>query len=104
MPEYVFTQENLPTRDEFSRLLEEGRKNANPLEDLLMLERKLLLFEQKYNLSSADHFAQYQRGERGDSHDAIRWTGYYRVYLNLKKAINETLDLVSSNEPIAVSA
>ncbi|HLF88648.1 MAG TPA: hypothetical protein VI451_06885 [Anaerolineales bacterium] len=81
MPEFIFTQENLPTREEFSRILEQGRNSASPLEDLLMLERKLLLFEQKYNLSSSKHFEEYQRGERGDTQDAVNWVGYYRVYL-----------------------
>ncbi len=94
----------MPSREEFSRILEENWNNANPLDDLLRLERKLLLFEQQYSLSSADHFEQYQRGEQGDSHDTIRWVGYYRLYLNLKKDINETLALISANEPIVAGA
>ena len=35
----------------------------------------------KYNLSSSKHFEEYQRGERGDTQDAVNWVGYYRVYL-----------------------
>ena len=95
MPSLEFTQETIPeTRQEFSRLLEEAQRDANPLDDLLALSRKLLSFEQQYNMTSAEFYARYKRGEMGDDVDFVRWAGLYRLYRELKAEIEESLTMV----------
>lgn len=95
MPVIEFTKETMPeTREEFSLLLEEARSNANPLDDLLALGRQLLSFEQRYDMTSAEFYDRYKRGELGDDMDFVRWAGRYRLYLELKEEIEKSLAMV----------
>ena len=84
MPVIEFTQETMPeTREEFSLLLEEARRNANPLDDLLALGRQLLSYEQRYDMTSDEFYSRYKRGEMGDDMDFVRWAGRYRLCCEL---------------------
>lgn len=104
MPVIEFTQETMPeTREEFSLLSEEARRNANPLDDLLALSRQLLSFEQRYDIPSAEFYSRYKRGEMGDDMDFVRWAGRYRLYCELKEEIEKSLAMVLA-ERVAVSA
>ncbi len=104
MPVVEFTQETMPeTRKEFSRLLEEARRDANPLDALLALGRQLLSFEQQYDMTSAEFYAKYKRGEMGDDRDFVQWAGRYRLYCELKDEIEMSLTLVLT-ERVAVPA
>jgi hypothetical protein len=104
MPVIEFTQETMPeTREEFSLLLEEARRNANPLDDLLALGRQLLSFEQRYDMTSAEFHSRYKRGELGDDMDFVRWAGRYRLYCELKEEIEKSLAMVLA-ERVAVPA
>jgi hypothetical protein len=95
MPVIEFMQETMPeTREEFSLLLEEARSNANPLDNLLALGRQLLSFEQRYDMTSAEFYSRYKRGELGDDMDFVRWAGRYRLYCELKEEIEKSLAMV----------
>ena len=95
MPMVEFTQETMPeTYEEFSRLLEAARRDANPLDDLLALDRQLLSFEQQYDMLSPEFYARYKRGEMGDDIDFVRWAGRYRLYRELKYEIEKSLTMV----------
>lgn len=104
MPVVEFTQETMPeTREEFSRLLEEAQRDANPLDDLLALSRQLLSFEQQYEMTSAEFYTRYKRGEMGDDLDFVRWAGRYRLYCELKDEIDKSLTMILT-ERVAVPA
>ncbi len=104
MPVVEFTHETMPeTREEFSRLLEEAQRDANPLDDLLALNRQLLSFEQQYNITSAEFYARYKRGEMGDDRDFVQWSGRYRLYCELKDEIEKSLAIIQT-ERLAVPA
>ncbi len=104
MPVLEYTQETLPrTRTEFVRQLESARQNADPLDDLLSLNRQLLAFEQRHDMTSDDFYVRYKRGELGDSMDMVQWAGRYRLYHELKDEINESLAFIIT-ERVAVPA
>ena len=104
MPTIEFTQETMPeTREEFSRLLEAARRDANPLDDLLALSRQLFSFEQKYGITSPEFYARYKRGEMGDARDFVQWAGRYRIYCELKDQVDRNLTMVMI-ERVAVAA
>ncbi len=94
MPKLRYTRGQLPTPEAFARELQEAREAYDPLEELLALERELLLQEQQHGLSSAEFYSRFMAGEGGDSPDVISWVGRYEAYLNLKAAISESLSLV----------
>ena len=90
MPVVEFTQETMPeTREEFSRLLEEAWRDANPVDGLLALSRQLLSLEQQYGMTSAEFYARYKGGEMGDDMDFVRWAGRYRLYRELKTSTHQ---------------
>jgi hypothetical protein len=96
MPTLTFTQDNMPTREEMHRLIEEMRQRSNPIDDLVELTQEITLFEQRYKMTSSEFFDKYQRGEMGDDLDFIEWAGQYRMYLDLKHKIELSLERVMS--------
>ena len=48
---------------------------TSPIEALTALIRSLVAYEQRYQMSSADFYARYQRGEMGDTADMISGLG-----------------------------
>jgi hypothetical protein len=64
---------------------------SSPLEALVALIRSLVAYEQRYQMSSADFYARYQRGEMGDTADMVEWAGDYHHYLQLKAELEQKL-------------
>jgi len=91
MPVLEFTADNLPTPEEFQQMLTRAMLESNPLDELLELAVELRQFEEQYCMSSAEFFAQYQRGEMGDDRDAMQWAMSYRTFLELKTLVEKAL-------------
>ncbi len=102
MPSYTFTQETMPTPEEFALLLREGRENYDPVEELLQLEREFVELERKYGMPSDEFHKNYRHGLAGDSVEIIGWAGKYQAYLRLKHAISKSLELVLVQDYIPV--
>ncbi|HSE83606.1 MAG TPA: hypothetical protein VLB01_03570 [Thermodesulfobacteriota bacterium] len=64
---------------------------ASPIEALTALIRSLVVYEQRYKMSSSDFYARYQRGEIEDTADFIEWAGDYQHYLQLKEEPEQKL-------------
>ncbi len=64
---------------------------ASPVEAIAPLIRSLVVYEQRYQMSSADFYARYQRGKMEDSADFVEWAGDYQQYLQLKEEVEEKL-------------
>lgn len=64
---------------------------ASPVEAIAALIRSLVLYEQKYQMSSADFYARYQKGDMEDSVDFVEWAGDYQHYLQLKEEMEQKL-------------
>ncbi|HEX6386052.1 MAG TPA: hypothetical protein VF177_15385 [Anaerolineae bacterium] len=94
MPTFEFNSATMPTPEEFAKMLREASEQYDPVEELLRLERELITLEQKYGLSSAEFYNQYQSGKLGDAMDFIQWAGLYRLHSRLKKLISNSLDVV----------
>ena len=65
--------------------------HASPVDAIAALIRSLVAYEQRYQLSSADFYARYQKGEMGDSADMVGWAGDYQHYLELKEELEGKL-------------
>jgi len=94
MPTYTFTQDTMPTPEEFALLLQKGRENYDPIEELLQLEREFVELERKYGMLSDEFYRKYRKGLAGDSVEIVGWAGKYEAYLRLKQAISKSLELV----------
>ena len=51
------------------------------------LEEQLEEFEQRYSLSSADFYKNYETGEMGDDMDFIEWSATIEMLANTEKQI-----------------
>ena len=49
------------------------------------------MLEAEHGLTSAEFLTRYQMGEMGDDLAYVSWAGRYRLYLNLKRAISDSL-------------
>jgi hypothetical protein len=63
----------------------------SPIEAFSALVRSLLIYEQRYHMSSEDFYAQYQAGKLDDSADFVEWAGDYQHYLSLKSELEQRL-------------
>ena len=52
-------------------------------QDIAELEGELLVFEQKYAMTSAEFFAKFQKGSMGDEADFIEWASLHQMRQNL---------------------
>jgi len=64
---------------------------ASPVEAINALIRSLVAYEQRYQMSSADFYARYRKGDMGDSADFVEWAGDYQDYLELKQEVEQRL-------------
>ncbi|MBM2805492.1 MAG: uncharacterized protein HW419_3385 [Deltaproteobacteria bacterium] len=64
---------------------------ASPVEAIAALIRSLVVYEQRYQMNSADFYARYRKGVGGDSADFVEWAGDYQHYLELKEELEEKL-------------
>jgi hypothetical protein len=64
---------------------------ASPVEAIAALVRSLVAYEQRHQMSSADFYGRYQKGEMGDSADFVEWAGDYQHYLQLKEEVEGKL-------------
>ncbi len=64
---------------------------ASPVEAIAALIRGLVAYEQRYQMSSPDFYARYQKGDMGDSADFVEWAGDYQHYLQLKEEVENKL-------------
>jgi hypothetical protein len=55
------------------------------------LIRSLVAYEQRYQMSSADFYVRYQKGEMGDTIDFVEWAGDYQHYLEIKDELERRL-------------
>jgi len=65
--------------------------HASSVDALTALVRSLVAYERRHNLTSADFYARYERGELGDSAEFIEWAGDYQHYLQLKEELEHKL-------------
>ena len=65
-----------------------------PVDALVALLRALIMYEQRYQMSSAEFFTRYQEGKVGDSADFVEWAGDYQHYLGLVQDLRARLKAV----------
>lgn len=87
MTRFVFTKENMPTPEEFRKILDEAPP-CSATEYLSELAEDLSVFEEKFKMSSDVFYARFMRGEMGDDMPYIRWAGRYELYLETKREID----------------
>lgn len=91
MPHLSYDENSMPTPEQFRRDLREMREKYDPLDDLLYLQRELLLLEQKYGVSSEECYRRFYEGTMGDHPDFFWWVGCYKDFTQLKSDISEAL-------------
>ncbi len=95
MAKIIITKDNLPSLAEFKALLEQMEAHSSPLDDILGLLRKLVAFEQKYNMTSDVFYARFMRGEMGDDMPFIKWAGRYELYLEAKHELESQITITA---------
>ena len=91
MARLTFTQENMPTPQEFGRMLSEAIDKSNPVDELIELSRALYELEREFGMKSADFYEKYKRGEMGDSEKAMHWAMLYHSFLERKRRVEAAL-------------
>jgi hypothetical protein len=66
----------------------------SPVDALVDLVRGLVVYEQRYQMGSAEFFAQYQEGKLGDAADFVEWAGDYQQYVGLLQELRARLKAV----------
>lgn len=65
------------------------------IDALSALSRSLVLYEQKYQMSSDEFYANYLEGKLEDSKDFVEWAGDYQHYIALKHNLEEKLKVTA---------
>jgi hypothetical protein len=94
MGTFRFEKDNIPTREELAQIIRELKARNRPVDDLVDLAQTLMRFEQQHDMSSTEFYERFNRGEMGDDMDFVKWAGRYRLYLDLKRKIELSLERV----------
>jgi hypothetical protein len=65
----------------------------NAQKDYDLLSGDLAEFEEKYNMESAEFFAQFEKGELGDDMDFISWASLYQM----RERVRQRLELLATS-------
>lgn len=57
-------------------------------EQLEVLKRDLVEFEEKYSLSSEEFIERFRKGVLGDDADFVEWNALYKMYRKLQYRLN----------------
>ena len=96
MPQIVFTDQPRLDKQQLVEILRAADEQYDPVEELLDLQRELLVVEQKQGITSAEFYQRYHAGEMGDAVEIVRWAALYRQYVQLKSMISDSLNVVVS--------
>ncbi len=100
MPKLSYTAETMPSSEEFQRQLAQAFAEANPVDDLLMLAEELHQYENRYGMTSAEFFRQFQAGALDDElQHCIEWAADYTSFVELKQSHKHTPEGVFATEP-----
>jgi len=91
MARLTFTQDNLPTPEEFERMLSEAMAKSNPVDELIELSQELYELEREFGMKSVEFHEKYKRGEMGDSGKVMHWAMLYHSFLERKKRVEAAL-------------
>ncbi len=69
----------------------ERRVYTSAIDALNALFKSLAAFEQKYQMSSDEFYADYLAGKFEDTKDFVEWSGDYQHYIELKRELEEKL-------------
>lgn len=64
---------------------------------LRALERDLALFEEQYNLSSADFYDRFQSGQTGDRMDFVEWASL----IQMRDGLTDRLHIITGDPSAA---
>jgi hypothetical protein len=83
-------------RDQVSSLIKDAlEREKKVISSSIEISRKRLSdFEKRYQLSTADFFAKYQKGEMGDGADIIDWAGEYKMLLKLEDDLKKLEEII----------
>lgn len=88
------TTNSRPSATETLRVVREQAAAYDPVDKLLQLQRELLSYEQHYALSSNEFYLRFQAGEMGDDIEIVGWASRYRIFLELRGTIADSLSQV----------
>ena len=91
MARLAFTQDNMPTTEEFERMLSEAMERSNPVDELIELSQELYELEQEFGMKSAEFYEKFQRGEMEDSDKVMHWAMVYHSFLERKERVEAAL-------------
>ncbi len=91
MPRLTYTGK-LPSPEQLQKDLLDAKAQTNPVDDLLDMWQKLQHYEQKYSLSSAEFYQQYQAGVLNDElQHCIAWAAAYEIFRKTKRKLEAAL-------------
>jgi len=92
MGQLTFTQDNLPTPEEFERMLAQAITQSNPVDDMLEIADELWGYEREYGMTSVEFYEQFKRGVLDDElQHCMDWAGAFEIFTKLKRVVETAL-------------
>jgi hypothetical protein len=63
----------------------------SPLDALIAITKRLSLYENRQQMTSAEFFDRYNRGELPDDLEMVEWAADYRQFLGLRQDVEQRL-------------
>ncbi len=81
MARLTFSKDNLPTPEEFERILKEAMGKSSPVDELLEVAEELREYEQKHGMTSDEFYEQFRQGTLDDElQHCIGWAAAFESF------------------------
>jgi hypothetical protein len=67
----------------------------SPLDALIAITKRLSLYENRQQMTSAEFFDRYNRGELPDDLEMLEWAADYHQFLGLRQDVEQRLQNVA---------
>jgi hypothetical protein len=72
-------------------MLKQRIEYSSPLDALIVVAKRLSLYENHQQMTSAEFFDRYNRGELPDDREIMEWAIDYRQFLGLRQEVESQL-------------
>jgi hypothetical protein len=70
-------------------------EHQSPLDALIAITKRLSLYENRQQMTSAEFFDRYNRGELPDDLEMLEWAADYHQFLGLRQDVEQRLQNVA---------
>jgi len=77
------------------RMQKKTIQHNTPIDALIAVTKRLIRYEDRYNMTSEEFYNRYCKGQTEDSEDAVEWANAYQHFIYLRRDLESKVNRVA---------